>query len=309
MRTDTSGATEGSRTVAGVDGSEHARAAALWGAAGAARDHRSLYLVHATDLDRLERFASFETSERVRNHGNVVLAEAAQEVRHRFPELDLTLKLSRRSPVPALHAAARPGDTIVVGSRGSGGFGPLLLGSVGLEAVVGSPAPVIVVRGEAAAKDGSPVTAAVRDEQDAVWLARAAREAQARRGPLCLLNVRNLLSRFGDRRATPEEAGRLAAPGERLLADLASRIREDHPGLMVQTQVVTARSAASALVETSREAGLLVLGSHERRGVSVLGLGHVVHALLHHSHCPVQVVPYPRDERGVAEEEPGDDDD
>ncbi|GHB09290.1 MULTISPECIES: universal stress protein [Streptomyces] len=309
MRTDTSGDREDARTVVGVDGSEYARAAALWGAAGAVRNHHSLCLVHAADLDRLERFASFETSEHVREHGNTVLAEAAQEVRHRFPGLDLTLKLSRRSPVPALHAAARPGDVIVVGSRGSGGFGPLLLGSVGLEAVVGSPVPVVVVRGGAEDEDGSPVTAAVRDEQDAAWLVRAAQEAQARKGSLRLLNVRNLLSRFGSRQARPDEAGRLAAPGERLLADLAARIREDHPGLTVRTEVLTARSTASALVEASRGAGLLVMGSHERRGASVLGLGHVVHALLHHSHCPVQIVPYPRDERGVVEEGPRDDDD
>ncbi|GAA2919364.1 MULTISPECIES: universal stress protein [Streptomycetaceae] len=306
MRTDTSSATESSRTIVGVDGSEHARAAALWGAAEAARHRHGLYLVHAADLDRLDRFASFETSEHVRDNGDTVLTEAAQEVRHRFPGLDLTLELSRRSPVPALHAASRPQDIIVVGGRGSGGFGPLLLGSVGLGAVVGSPAPVVVVRGESAEREGSPVTAAVRDERDAVWVVRAAQEAQVRRCPLRLLNVRNLLTRFGSRPASPDDAAQFAASGERLLADLASRVREGNPGLTVQTEVVTARSAASALVEASREANLLVMGSHERRSVSVLGLGHVAHALLHHSHCPVQIVPYPRDERGVTEEGLGD---
>ncbi|WP_405392215.1 universal stress protein [Streptomyces sp. NBC_01102] len=309
MRTEASGAMEGSRTIVGVDDSEHARAAALWGAAEATLHHHSLSLVHAADLDRLDRFASFETSAHVRDRGDTVLAEVAQEVRHRFPELGLTLKLSRRSPVPALHSAARPGDIIVVGSRGSGGFGPLLLGSVGLGAVVGSPAPVVVVRGESEAADDAPVVAAVRDEEDAAWLFRAAQEAQIRGCPLRLLNVRNLLTRFGDRPASPDDAGRLADTGERLLADLASRISERGPGLTVRTEVVTARSAAAALVEASSGSGLLVMGSHERQSVSVLGLGHVAHALLHHSHCPVQIVPYPRDRRRVTEEGLGDDGD
>ncbi|MEU1484102.1 universal stress protein [Streptomyces sp. NPDC005752] len=305
MRTPMSGARERPRTVVGVDGSEQATAAALWSAADAARLHHGLFLVHATNLDRLDRFASFETSEHVKDRGNALLAEAEKEIRRRFPSLDLAVKMSRRNPVAALHAAARPGDTIVVGSRGSGGFGPLLLGSTGLEASVGSPAPVIVVRGETGGKDGAPVTAAVRDERDAVWLARTAQEAQARGQSLRLLNVRRLLGGIGGRPAPSDDAG---GPGERLTNDLAARLRADRPGLTVRAEVVTARSVASALVEASRETALLVMGSHERRSVSVLGLGHVVHAALHHSHCPVQIVPYARDAHGVSEEGLGSDD-
>ncbi|MDF6017397.1 universal stress protein [Streptomyces sp. JH34] len=300
MATRPSDATQNPRTVVGVDGSEHARTAMLWGAADAARHRRRLLLVHAADLDRLDRFASFETSEHLRDNGNAVLTTAAEEIRERFPELDVDVKLSRRKPVPALHASVRPGSTIVVGSRGSGGFGPLLLGSTGLEVVVGSPAPVVVVRGEFERED-APVTAAVRDEHDARWLVRAGQEAQARNSPLRLVSVRGLLARFGG--TARDEAGGSADPDERLLADLASRIHESAPGLAVRTEVVAARSAASALVDASRHAGLLVMGSHERRGASVLGLGHVVHALLHHSRCPVQIVPYRHDEeRGVVEE-------
>ncbi|MEU5655273.1 universal stress protein [Streptomyces sp. NPDC047737] len=305
MRTHTSGA--GPRTVVGVDGSEHARAAALWGADEATLHGQGLWLVHAANLDRLDRFASFETSEHARTNGNAVLAAAEQEVRERFPELDLTVKLSRRNPVTALHSAVGPRGTIVVGSRGSGGFGPLLLGSVGLEAVVGSPAPVVVVRGETGRGNGAPVTAAVRDEHDAVWLERAAQEAEVRKCPLRLLNIRSMFVRFDGRPAAPEVTEQRDSPRERLLTDLAARVREARPGLTVQAGTDTARSAASALVEASRKAELLVVGSHERRSVSALGLGHVVHALLHHSHCPVQIVPYTRDDRGVAEEAFGDD--
>src|SRR6478752_4142123 len=275
MPTRPSDAAQEPRTVVGVDGSEHARAAVLWGAADASAHRRSLLLVHAADLDRLDRFASFETSEHLRDAGNSLLTTAAEEIRERFPELDVAVKLSRRKPVPALHASARPGSSIVVGSRGSGGFGPLLLGSTGLEVVVGSPAPVVVVRGGAGRED-APVTAAVRD-------------------------VHSLLARFD---GTARDAnGRAGDRGEELMAELASRVRESAPGLTVETEVVAARSAASALVEASGHAGLLVMGSHERRSVSVLGLGHVVHALLHHSRCPVQIVPYRRDdESGVVEE-------
>ncbi|MFJ3704484.1 MULTISPECIES: universal stress protein [unclassified Streptomyces] len=300
MPTRPSDATQDPRTVVGVDGSERATAAALWGAADAEAHRRSLLLVHAADLDRLDRFASFETSEHLRDAGNSVLTTAAEEIRKRFPGLEVGVKLSRRKPIPALHASVRPGSTIVVGSRGTGGFGPLLLGSTGLEVVIGSPAPVVVVRGEPE-RENAPVTAAVRDEHDVRWLVRAGREALARERALRLVNVHSLFARFdGTARG---ETGRAADRGEKLMADLASGIRESAPGLAVETEVVEARSAASALVEASRHADLLVMGSHERRGVSVLGLGHVVHALLHHSRCPVEIVPYRRDdESGVVEE-------
>ncbi|WLQ62547.1 MULTISPECIES: universal stress protein [Streptomyces] len=300
MPTRPSDATQDPRTVVGVDGSERATSAALWGAADAEAHRRSLLLVHAADLDRLDRFASFETSEHLRDAGNSVLTTAAEEIRKRFPELEVGVKLSRRKPIPALHASVRPGSTIVVGSRGTGGFGPLLLGSTGLEVVIGSPAPVVVVRGEPE-RENAPVTAAVRDEHDVRWLVRAGREALARERALRLVNVHSLFARFDG--TARDETGRAADRGEKLMADLASGIRESAPGLAVETEVVEARSAASALVEASRHADLLVMGSHERRGVSVLGLGHVVHALLHHSRCPVEIVPYRRDdESGVVEE-------
>ncbi|MFE4694383.1 universal stress protein [Streptomyces sp. NPDC056749] len=300
MPTRPSDATEDPRTVVGVDGSEPARAAVLWGAADAVAHRRSLLLVHAADLDRLDRFASFETSEHLRDTGNSVLTTAAEEIRKRFPGLEVGVKLSRRKPIPALHASVRPGSTIVVGSRGTGGFGPLLLGSTGLEVVIGSPAPVVVVRGEPE-RENAPVTAAVRDEHDVRWLVRAGREALARERALRLVNVHSLFARFDG--TARDESGRAADRGEKLMADLASGIRESAPGLAVETEVVEARSAASALVEASRHADLLVMGSHERRGVSVLGLGHVVHALLHHSRCPVEIVPYRRDdESGVVAE-------
>ncbi|MEU9092134.1 universal stress protein [Streptomyces sp. NPDC048428] len=311
MRTDMVGAGEAPKTVVGVDGSEHARTAALWGAAEAVRRQQSLCLVHAVDLDRLDRFASFETSQHVLEHGRGLLRGLAGEIAHRFPGLDVALELRRERPVSALHAIARPGDTVVVGSRGSGGFGPLLLGSVGLGAVAGSRVPVVVVRGRTKRGDGVPivaaVVAAVADERDAEWVVQAAREAPVRAGVLRLLHVRSTLTRSGTRRDLSDEAGHLDGPGQRLLAGLADRIRADRDGPTVRTEVITARSAAAGLVEASRDADLLIVGSRKRRTVPPLGLGHVVHALLHHSHCPVQIVPYTGEATATTGNQLGDD--
>ncbi|MFC5076077.1 universal stress protein [Kitasatospora cinereorecta] len=54
------------QVVVGIDGSGHARAAAYWAAAEADAQGQELRILHAADLDRLTRFASFETVESTR---------------------------------------------------------------------------------------------------------------------------------------------------------------------------------------------------------------------------------------------------
>jgi nucleotide-binding universal stress UspA family protein len=47
---------------------------------------------------------------------------------------------------------------------------------------------------------------------------------------------------------------------------------------------------AAALVDESRGAELVVVGSHGRDGLGGILRGSVSHSLLHHAHCPVAVV-------------------
>ncbi|MEU4106751.1 universal stress protein, partial [Streptomyces tanashiensis] len=55
--------------------------------------------------------------------------------------------------------------------------------------------------------------------------------------------------------------------------------------------VVAPGDAAGRLVEGSRDAGLVVVGRHHRHRFGSLLIGSVAHAVLHHAHCPVAVVP------------------
>ncbi|MFF8602190.1 universal stress protein [Streptomyces sp. NPDC015232] len=294
MSSEESGAGSGSgartgrlgQVVAGVDGSPSARTAALWAAAEAALRGRDLHLVHAADTDRRALFTDAETVQEVREAGRDLLIRTADAVRERFPGLVVTRELGRQEPVAALLAAAGRKGTIVVGHRGLGGFATLMLGSVGLGVAGRAQVPVIVVRGddERPADPTSPagpahgtVVAAVHDASDLGWLRLAAAEAEARGATLRLVRAGSPFGHPG---------------GAQVPDDLADRIRAVHPGLAVTAHAESGAGAAGILVEASRGAALLVAG----RGRRTLGLGRalgrVAHALIHHAHCPVEIVPH-----------------
>ena len=74
-----------------------------------------------------------------------------------------------------------------------------------------------------------------------------------------------------------------------VLAERLAGLRASHPDLAVRKLVVRDRPAR-ALVDESRGAQLVVVGSRGRGGLRGLLLGSVSQQLLHHAHCPVAVV-------------------
>ncbi|HEY7049683.1 MAG TPA: universal stress protein [Jatrophihabitantaceae bacterium] len=62
-------------------------------------------------------------------------------------------------------------------------------------------------------------------------------------------------------------------------------------GVDVRRTVIDDRHPAEALLDASRDADLLVVGSRGRGGFSELMLGSVSHAVVMHAVCPVVVVP------------------
>jgi nucleotide-binding universal stress UspA family protein len=69
----------------------------------------------------------------------------------------------------------------------------------------------------------------------------------------------------------------------------------DTDGVELERRVVEG-AAAAALVEESRNADLLVVGSRGLGGFRGLLLGSVGQQCAHHAACPVVIVPHPKDE-------------
>ncbi|WP_418955590.1 universal stress protein [Streptomyces tritici] len=277
--------------VVGVDGSPSARAAALWAAAEADRRGRGLSIVHAADTDRRAYWTDAETLQAVREAGRDLLAETAHAVRDRFPQLAVTKVLSRRDSVSGIHETAGDSGTIVVGSRGLGGFSALMLGSVGLGVAARADGPVIVVRGESERPETGSVTAAVHDATDLDWLLVAAAEAEAHKAALRIVSVWNVLTHVGSVATMLDDLDEIARRRVHEVKALAESVREAYPDLIVGHHVETGTSTPGILIEASARTDLLVMG----RGRHPLGvgrsLGRVAHALIHHAHCPVEIVP------------------
>ncbi|MEW2192698.1 universal stress protein [Streptomyces microflavus] len=277
--------------VVGVDASPHARAAALWAAAEAELRGQPLGIIHAADIEGRSVLTSAETLQALWDTARDVLDETARAVRERFPDLVVTEELSRGDAVAGLRAAAGARGTIVVGSRGLGGFAALTLGSVGLGVAGHTEVPVVVVRGEADRPATGVVTAAVHGTSDLDWLLIAAAEAQVRKASLRLLNVTNVLGYVGRFTTMLDSMGEITEEKVHETAAVADRVRKLYPDLTVTHDVETGTSVPGILVEATTLTDLLVMGARNRVLGSGAALGRVPHALLHHGHCPVQIVP------------------
>ncbi|WP_330300679.1 universal stress protein [Streptomyces sp. NBC_00503] len=284
--------------IVGVDGSEPARQAALWAAAEATRRERPLHIVYGADTDGRALYVSVESIERVREAGRELLHASAAAVTEQFPGLRVNTEFSRSAPVPSLHRSAGLYGTIVVGNRGMGGFSSLMLGSVGLKVAAGAKTPVIIVRGIDNGAETGTVLAAVRDEHDLESARYAAREAELRKGSLRLLHVWNILQSVGNVVTLLDDVDQIAGEHVHHLKAVADQVREEFPDLALQVDAEKSVSVAGVLVEASRHADLLVMGG--RRSPSYLGptLGRATHSLIHHAHCPVQLIPRHGHERG-----------
>ncbi|MEU2099565.1 universal stress protein [Streptomyces globisporus] len=291
MTSTTPGPVDLGAVVVGVDASAPALTAALWAAEEADRRGRSLHVVHAADTDHRMLHAGVEAVQAIREAGHDLLVDTAEAVGDRHPGLTVTKELSSLDPVSGIRAAAGERGTIVVGSRGLGGFGALMLGSVGLGLAARTEVPVIVVRGEPDRPVTGVITAAVQGASDLDWLMLAAAEAQIRKASLRLLSVCNVLAQVGAVATMLDSLGEVAEQQVHEVSAMAARIRQVYPHLTVTHHVETGTSVPGILVEASKHTDLMVLGT--RRHLLGLGpaLGRVSHAVLHHGHCPIEIVP------------------
>ena len=278
--------------VVGTDGSSGARAAVAWAAREALRRRATLVLVHAYDEQwvREPHVRWPELLDAAANDAEAIVADAALSAQAAAPGVVVRPVAERGDPVSVLLGHAESAALVVVGSRGRGGFSSLVLGSVGQAVATGAACPAVVVRGGTGPRKG-PVVVGV-DECAAECLAIELAFEQAAGYGCDLVAVRAAepsmpLYDTDLAPVMPMIEQRLATE-RRLLTDLLAPWEEKYPQVSVEA-VVTRRSAARVLVESSIAARLVVVGSRGHGAVAGTLLGSLGLHLMHHADCPIMI--------------------
>jgi len=133
--------------VIGMDGSESSRRALHWAVAQAKVTGATLEAVMAwAPPFPWGRPPTLPTGPDPEEETRKRLAEEVDSVLGPHGALDVEEIVVRGQPAPALIAASKHADLLVVGSRGHGAFAGTLLGSVSRHCVTNATCPVVVVR-------------------------------------------------------------------------------------------------------------------------------------------------------------------
>lgn len=283
------------RIVVGVDGSTQSLTALDFAAREAERTGSDLDIVHAwlwpLFTVSLGPAPGAREDSGLQAQSERILTDAEAAAREVAPSTTISRTLLAGDPVMRLLSRAEGARMIVVGNRGLGGFGSLLLGSVGLRVAAHARCPAVIVRG-AGTVDG-PVVVGVdgSDESDAA-VTEAFREAASRRTGVVAVHTWSLPLRIGDPMGGgyPELVDEAERAGRLLLDKALTVAREQHPDVPVEVRLIDG-SAAGTLVEASHGAALVTVGSRGAGALRGLLLGSVAQALLHHATSPVLVCP------------------
>jgi nucleotide-binding universal stress UspA family protein len=266
--------------VVGFDGSDQSRFALQWAGELAAATGAKLAVVEAWsegDPSRAE-----ETGEQVKRQ----LADTSGELLgDPGARLDVTFEALRGSAVGALLERVTPESSLVLGSRGRGGFMGLLLGSVSRECIEYSPSPVITLRHEPLSPqptapilvghDGSP--SAARALEWAVEL------GQATGADVIAAHVWQTSSS----EVRPRLHKRLRSAARESLEGWAQQ-----GGSAVRPHDVEGEPRMELVDLTERlGVGLLVVGRRGQGTVRALRIGSVTSYLVTHSAVPIAVIP------------------
>lgn len=280
--------------VVAVDGSKQNAAAVKYAIADAVLTDSVLVLTSvARDYTVMSPLQAMKVAE---NFEGELLKKAARKVAKRHPDLEVKRELWVGHPVDTLVDRAE-GQTLVVGKRGLGAVGRILVGSTSIAVAGRAQAPVVVVpagwdRDEHA---DLPVLVAVDLDADAETdsapvLEYAAQEAVRRGVALHVIHVQDIDPTFMVEPTTIVSVPvRSHEETKAAMAELAQPMHERHPGLTIEVADVSGHPATE-IARAGEDSQLLVIGRH-RAGRFGFGIGSVARGVLHYAEVPVVVLP------------------
>ncbi|WP_405962512.1 universal stress protein [Streptomyces sp. NBC_00723] len=298
------------RTITvGLDGSQESRTAAEWAAREAKLRDLPLKIVHVWEPVPVPMAEAPLLGAETQQHWTErIPREAAEGISLRHPGIEVSGEQLSGHPGHALAEAAKSAELLVLGSRGFGGIGGFMVGSVGLSVVALTDRPVVLVRAlEQAADEHEPDPAGVPsaatpfrpvvlgldiEHPDETLIEFAFDAARRRATSLRVVHGWNPPPYYAyGTPANPALHEALALSDAEALAEAVAPWRKKFPDVEVVEQSRYG-SPAIHVVDASRHASLVVVGRRIRRSSFGAHIGHVTHAVLHHSAAPVAVVPH-----------------
>jgi len=278
--------------VAGVDGSPPSNVAVSWAAREAAMRNVPLTLVHMLQAF-VPTFPQIPMASGVavwqEEDGLQVLEQAvkiAEDAIKTGRKIAIARELKSSPPVPTLAELSEEAEMVVVGSNGRGALGRVLLGSVSSAVVRSAKCPVAVIRDEdplMVDPAHAPVLVGIDCSPASELAVAIAFDAASRRGVgLTALHA------WSDVAVYERPWLDWQSEAERNLAEYLAGWQERYPDVEVRRLVVPDHPGRE-LIEQSKSAQLVVVGSHGRGGLTGLLFGSVSNAVVHSSHTPVIV--------------------
>ena len=283
--------------VVGVDGSSEALAAVDEAAGEADRRGRALRVVHGFIWPYMHvplgPSAGGPPEGGLRHQAEHIVDEAVARARSTVAGVSVTGELITGSGAGVLIGCSHTACLVVVGNRGLGAFGGLLLGSVGVHVAGHATCPILICRGRGdatlpvlLAADGSPAN------EPAVGF--AFEEATLRGVPLVALHVWSHPASTGpgDMQPLVHDEDLVEDEEIRVLAEALAGWHDRYPDVDVRRQVVRGH-IRKTIIDATSGAQLVVVGARGHGGFTGMLLGSVSQSVLNHASCPTVIVAHP----------------
>ncbi len=283
--------------VVGVDGSVAGDDAAKWAADEAARRHCELRLVHAYELPANAGYPEWnaypdDLRPVLRDLGQKMVDRLAAELQTTHPELTVSTTVRYERAIVVLREESEHALLTVVGSGNTSRIYGVLLGSVALAIASTNSAPVAVIHHGQTPPTTGPVVVGVDGSHTSDSAVAFAFQAASVRGTnLVAVHVWDDVIVPGTHKLENVlvDPARIEQEERALLAERVAGWADKYPDVSVQQILVEGR-AVTALLDQTKQAQLLIVGSHGRGGFAGMLLGSTSHSMILHSDCPVVVV-------------------
>ena len=281
--------------VVGVDGSDCARDALTWATTHTVERATSLTLVTAWQMPLTASPAigapmSAPFDESTLADAARATAEAEAEYATSHSSVPVRAMVSHGSAAETLLKASNDAALLVLGSRGRGGFGRLLLGSTSTQCATHGNVPVAVIPHDSAATDTHMMVVAIDGSANSLSALAWALDFAAPETTVRVIWVWD---------ATPLAVGAdefffpdASDTAEERFHHLIDEVISQSPGhdITIERSFIHGRPR-HAIAEAAQDSDLLVLGARGHGAVGSALLGSVSTWLLHHMHTPVVIVP------------------